>query len=96
MASVAQLLEQGIGFGIFFVGTLLATLSGLAWRRERERRMLVVTAAYLLFAVYGLVAFLEYFLVPYLGGVAVELLEHGAAVLVLAGLLVFFVALTRS
>lgn len=94
--TLAQQLEQFISLGIFVVGATLASLSLLAWRRERDRRMAIVTAAYAMFAVYGLIVFLEYFLLPYLTYQVVELLEHGAAALILAGLLAFFIALFRE
>lgn len=93
LLTLAQQIEQVVSLGILVVGLALAGLSAAAWRRERDRRMLVVAVAYGLFAVYGLVVFLEYFLLPYLGAELVELLEHGSAVLVLVGLLAFFVAI---
>lgn len=93
MVSVAQQLEQIVSLGIFLVALVLAILSGLAYRRERDRRMLVVAGAYLLFAVYGLVVFLEYVLLPFLSFELVEILEHGAAILILIGLLAFFAAM---
>ncbi|MFD1587221.1 hypothetical protein ACFR9U_09515 [Halorientalis brevis] len=92
--TLAQTIEQVVSLGIFVVALALATLSAMAWRRERDRRMLVVASAYGLFALYGLIVFLEYFLLPILGGVTVELLEHSSAVLILAGLLAFFYVLT--
>ncbi|CQH58894.1 uncharacterized protein HHUB_2853 [Halobacterium hubeiense] len=94
--TVAMLLEQYVSLGIFLIAGVLSGLSYLAWYRERDRRMRVVTAGYAMFALYGLVVFLEYPLLPYLGARTVELLEHGSALLVLAGLLTFFVALTRD
>jgi len=94
--TLAQQLEQTISFGIFVLGTALATLSALAWRRERDRRMAVVAVGYLMFAIYGFVVFLEYYLLPYLSVQTVELLEHSVAALILVGLLAFFVALTRE
>ncbi|ELY67433.1 hypothetical protein [Natrinema versiforme] len=94
--TLAQQLEQTISFGIFVLGAALATLSGLAWRRERDRRMAVVAVGYLMFAIYGFVVFLEYYLLPYLSVRTVELVEHGAAALILVGLLAFFIALTRD
>jgi CHASE2 domain-containing sensor protein len=94
--TLAEQLEQAISLGIFLLGAALATFSLLAWRRERDRRMAVVTGAYALFSVFGLIVFLEYFLLPYLPYVAVELIEHGAALLILAGLLAFFLALFRE
>lgn len=98
MVTLAQQLEQLAGLGIFLVGLALAALSYAAWRRERDRRMLVVTGAYALFAVHGFVVFVEYFLLEYgfLPFETVELLEHASAFLVLFGLLAFFVALTRE
>lgn len=93
---LASLLEQYISLGIFLVAGALSVLSYLAWRRERDRRMRIVAGGYAMFAVYGLVVFLEYPLLPYLGAETVELLEHGVAILILGGLLTFFVALTRD
>lgn len=92
---LAELLEQYISLGVFVVAAVLSALSLFAWRRERDRRMAVVSAGYLMFAVYGFIVFLEPFLRPFVGYASAELLEHGSAVLVLGGLLAFFVALTR-
>lgn len=94
--SLAQLLEQYVSLGIFLLAAALATLSALAWRRERDRRMAIVTAGYAMFAVYGLVVFLEYILLPYFSYGTLELLEHGIAILILGGLLAFFIALTHE
>jgi len=94
--TLAQQLEQTISFGIFVLGGALAVLSALAWRRERDRRMAVVAVGYLMFAIYGFVVFLEYYLLPYLSVQTVELLEHSVAALILVGLLAFFVALSRD
>jgi hypothetical protein len=91
--TLATLLEQYVSLGIFVVAAGLSALSYLAWRRERDRRMRVITAGYAMRAVYGLVVFLEYPLLPYLGA---RTLEHGSALLILGGLLTFFVALTRD
>ncbi|WP_076610491.1 hypothetical protein [Natronorubrum thiooxidans] len=94
--TLAQQLEQIVSLGIFLLGTVLALLSALAWRRERDYRMAVVAVGYLMFAIYGCVVFLEYYLLPYFSVRTVELLEHGAAALILVGLLAFFVALSRD
>jgi len=94
--TLAALLEQYVSLGIFLVAGALSVLSYLAWRRERDRRMGIVTTGYVMFALYGLVVFLEYPLHSYLGAETVELLEHGSAFLILAGLLTFFIALTRD
>ncbi|WP_436927132.1 hypothetical protein [Halosimplex amylolyticum] len=94
--SLARLLEQYVSLGIFVLAAGLSILSYLAWRRERDRRMRVVTVGYVLFAVYGLVVFLEHPLLPYVPYATLELLEHGSAVLILGGLLAFFLALTRD
>jgi len=95
---LAQQLEQLAGLGIFVVSAVLLTLSVLAWRRERDRKLAVVSAAYGCFAVHGLVVFLEYVLLDYavLPFEWVELLEHASTFLVLAGLIAFFAALTRE
>lgn len=94
LITLAQLLEQYVSLGIFVLAGALATLSAVAWRRERDRRMAIVTGGYLLFAVYGLVVFLEHILIPYVPYATLELLEHGVAILILGGLLAFFAALT--
>ncbi len=94
--TLAQLLEQYISLGIFVVAAVLSVLSFLGWRRERDRRMAVVSVGYAMFAVYGLIVFLEYFLLPYFPYATLELLEHGSAVLILGGLLTFFLALARE
>lgn len=96
LLTFAQQLEQLTSLGIFVVGFALAALSAAAWRRERDRRMLIVSMAYGLFALYGLIVFLEYYLVSFLPDTIVEIIEHGAALLVLVGLLAFFVAMTRE
>ena len=94
--TLAQLLEQYVSLGIFVLAGGLSVLSVLAWRRERDSRMGVVTLGYAMFAVYGLVVFLEHLLSPYVPYATLELLEHGSAVLILGGLLAFFVALTQE
>jgi CHASE2 domain-containing sensor protein len=94
--TLAGLLEQYISLGIFVIATALGVLSYLAWRRERDRRMALVTAGYAMFAVYGLIVALEHVLIPYLPYATLELFEHGGSILILAGLLTFFVALTRD
>ena len=93
---LAQLLEQYVSLGIFLVAAALSAFSYLAWRRERDRRMGIVTAGYAMFALYGLIVVLEYPLLPYVPYATLELLEHGSAVLILGGLIAFFLALTRD
>jgi hypothetical protein len=93
---LAQLLEQYVSLGIFVLAAGLSILSFLAWRRERDGRMRVVTLGYTMFAVYGLIVFLEYPLRPYVPYATLELLEHGSAILILGGLLAFFIALMRE
>lgn len=95
---LARQLEQLAGLGILVVSVTLLGLSLLAWRRERDRKMVIVAVAYGFFALHGLVvtleyALLEYALVPFEW---IELLEHASSFLVLAGLFAFFVALTRE
>lgn len=91
---LAQTIERVVSLGIFIVALILASLSTMAWRREHDRRMFIVAGAYGLFALYGLIVFLEVFLMPIFGVVAIEILEHASAVLILGGLLAFFYALT--
>ncbi|MFW5957276.1 MAG: hypothetical protein ACOCQ7_02445 [Natronomonas sp.] len=93
---LASQIEQYVSLGIMLVGFALATVSYLAWRRERERRMAIVTISFGLFALYGLIVFLEYFLLSYVSYSTVELLEHSAAIFILVGLLGFFVAVVRE
>jgi len=92
----AELIEQYVSFGIFLVAATMAAVSYLAWRRERDRRMATVTVGYGLFAAYGLIVALERVVVPTIPYATVELIEHGAAVLILFGLLTFFAAVTRD
>lgn len=91
-----QLLEQYVSLGIFVLAAGLCALSFVAWRREHDRRMRIVTLGYGMFAVYGLIVFLEYPLQQYIRYTTLESLEHGSAVLILGGLLAFFIALTRD
>lgn len=93
---LAQFLEQYVSLGIFIVAAGLGGLSFLAWRRERDRRMRTVAGGYALFAVYGLVVFMEYVLLPYVPYQTLELVEHASALLVLGGLVAFFLAVTRD
>ncbi|WP_251330679.1 hypothetical protein [Haloplanus pelagicus] len=58
--------------------------------------MRTVTLGYAMFAAYGLIVFLEYPLLPYFPYATLELLEHGSAMLILGGLLTFFITLTRD
>ncbi|MFB6352743.1 MAG: hypothetical protein ABEJ92_01530 [Halobacteriales archaeon] len=93
---LAQLLEQYVSLGILVLAAGLSALSYLGWRRERDRRMRIVAVGYGLFAAYGLIVLLEYPLLTYLPYTTLEVLEHGSAILILGGLLAFFVALTRD
>jgi CHASE2 domain-containing sensor protein len=93
---LAQLLEQYVSLGILVLAAGLSILSFLAWRRERDSRMRTVTLGYAMFAAYGLIVFLEYPLLPYFPYATLELLEHGSAMLILGGLLTFFITLTRD
>ena len=81
-----------ISLSIFLVAAALAVLSGLAWRRERDRRMLYVTLAYAVFALRGIFIFVEG---PLEGVVDSEILEHTSPFLVVIALLLFFVAVSR-
>jgi hypothetical protein len=98
LLQIAQQLEQLAGLGILVVSAALLALSVVAWRRERDRKMLLVSIAYGCFALHGLVVFLEYYLLAFdvLAFEWVELVEHGSTFLVLAGLIAFFAALSRE
>ena len=85
-------LEVVSSLAIFLLATVLAVLSGLAWRRERDRRMLYVTVAYAFFALRGLFVFVEG---PLATALNTELLEHASPFLVVVALLLFFVAVSR-
>jgi hypothetical protein len=93
---LAQILEQYVSLGVVVIATALCGLSVLAWRRERDPRMGIIAVGYGMFAVYGLIGFLEHVLSPFIAYQLLELVEHASAVLILGGLLVFFVALTRD
>lgn len=90
-----ETLEFVSHLSIAVIATALAALSGLAWRRERDRRMLVVTAAYGLIVLSGLAVVLEDVLARSFSPLTVEQVEHGAPFLIAVALLLFFVALTR-
>ncbi|WP_128905638.1 hypothetical protein [Halorubrum amylolyticum] len=92
----AQLLEQYVSLGVFLVAAALGAFSYRAWRRERDPRMRIVAVGYGMFGLYGLIVFLEYLLIPYFPYATLELLEHASALLILGGLLTFFVALART
>lgn len=90
---VYEELEVVSSLAIFLLSVVLAVLSGLAWRRERDRRMLYVTVAYAVFALRGLFVFLEG---PLEVLVDAELLEHVSPFFVVVALLLFFVAVSRE
>ncbi|GAB3328416.1 hypothetical protein EI982_02955 [Haloplanus rallus] len=95
LLELARLLEQYVSLGVFLVAAALGAVSYRAWRRERDPRMRIVAVGYGLFGLYGLVVFLEYLLLPYFPYATLELLEHASALLILGGLLTFFVALGK-
>ena len=98
-------IEFVLSIGIFIVGGLLCVLSILAWRRERDPKMLTVSVAYVLFALRGLVIVVGYSFHSLIDPetnhpgspvvLALVLLDHLSALLVLIGLVLFFVALVR-
>lgn len=89
----AEQLEVVASLSIFLLALILAGLSLLAWRRERDSRMAIVTVAYGFFVLRGLFVFLEE---PLEDFVAAELLEHTAPFFVVFGLLLFFLAVSRE
>lgn len=91
--SLAGDLEVISSLAIFVLASVLAVLSGLAWRRERDSRMLYVTVAYAFFALRGLFVFVEG---PLEHLFDTELLEHASPFLVVVALLLFFIALSRE
>lgn len=93
---VATELERWVSLAIAFAGLALSALSFIAWRRERARRMAVVTLGYAAFALFGLLIFSERLVARLLGAANAEVIEHGAGVFVLAGLAAFFLALARE
>ncbi len=95
MSGFAAPIELAVGVGILAIGSVLALLSFVAWRREHEPRMVLVATAYLLFALNGLFVSAEPWLVGAAGPSVAELLEHGSGALVLVGLLLFFAAIVR-
>ena len=93
MAIRADVIELAASLGILVVSLGLGTLTLLTWRRERERRLVVVTVAYGLFACRGLAVIFEEMIYP---GVQPELIDHLSSLFVLLGLLLFFVAIARE
>ncbi|MFB6121610.1 MAG: hypothetical protein ABEJ68_10890 [Halobacteriaceae archaeon] len=94
-----------LSFAIFLVGAALSVVSYFGWRRERDRKLVLVTVAYALFALRGLATVTGGAVEstvelpgmhPSLLVVAVVVFNHLSALLVLVGLVLFFVALTRS
>lgn len=92
-AGLAEQLEFTSSLSIFLLAMILTVLSALAWRRERDRRMLIVTVAYAMFVLRGLAVVIEE---PLEHLLAVELIEHGSPFLVVLALLLFFVAITQD
>lgn len=86
-------LELVVSLGILLLSAGLGTLTYLTWRRERERRLAIVTVAYVLFALRGLAVVLEE---TFLMSVRPELIDHLSSLFVLLGLLLFFVAIARD
>ncbi|MCO8246169.1 MULTISPECIES: hypothetical protein [unclassified Haladaptatus] len=93
MAIRADEIELVVSLGILLVSVGLGTLTYLTWRRERERRLAVVTVAYGLFACRGLAVVFEETVFT---GVQPELVDHLSSLFVLFGLLLFFVAIVRE
>lgn len=98
-------IEWLLSFGIFVTGCVLCLLTGLAWRREHDRKLLLVTVAYALFALRGLTVLVapvvegpleSQELHPSLLVIVAEVSTHLSPLLVLAGLALFFLAFTRS
>ena len=94
-----------LSLGIFLFAGALSVLTYLTYRRERDRKLLLVTVAYVLFALRGLAtiigpvaegAFELQGLHPTLLVVVVEVFTHFSALLVLVGLALFFAATTRT
>lgn len=95
-AQLSHFLEKWVSLGIGLLALALASLSFLAWRRERSRRMGVVTVGYGLFALFGFLVASEPLIASWGDYVAADVVEHGASIFVLAGLIVFFFALSRD
>jgi len=92
----AELLELLVSVGIFTVALGLSGLSYLAWQREHDRQMRIVTGGYALFALYGLAVLLQHLLKPYFPYELLDLVEYGAGLFILGGLLMFFFAIKRD
>lgn len=94
--ALATSFERWVSLAIALAAVALATLSFAAWRRERAPRMRIVGLGYGAFALFGLLVFGERLLVRLAGAPTAEILEHGASILVLVGLLLFFVAIRQE
>lgn len=96
LLDLAHRLEQLVSLGILLVAGLLTWVGWQAWRRDREPRMRTVTVAYALFALFGLLVFIEPTVTRTVSYPVAELIENGAGLFVLAGLVVFFAAIARD
>lgn len=88
-----------VSTGITLVALVLAVLTLLAYARERERHLAVVSIAYGLFVLRGVFSVGEEYVEHVLGeghAVGPELLDHLSGLAVLVALVLFFLAIVRS
>lgn len=85
-----EILELVSSMTILLLAVALTAFSTFAWRRERDRRMLLISVAYGLFALRGAVVVFDS---QFESLVHAEVLEYGSPFLVAGGLLLFFLAL---
>lgn len=96
LLDLATRIERVASIAVFVAAGTLAYLTGRAWFRERSRRLAYVTLGYVLFAAFGLAIAIEPLFVALGAALWAEVIEHGALVLVLVGLLTFFAAILRD
>lgn len=93
---LASTLEYGLNGGILLLAGFLASISWMAYSRNRARKLWFVSVAFSLFAAKGGLVLMEPFLISSGYGYEAEIIEHAAPGLTLIALVMFFVALTRD
>lgn len=93
---LASVLEYGLNAGIMLLAGFLATISWMAYARNRAKKLWFVSVAFSLFAAKGGLILIEPLLISSGYGYEAEIVEHAAPGLSLIALVMFFVALTRD
>lgn len=78
------------------MAAFLASISWIAYSRNREQKLLYMASAFSLFALKGALIVIEPLLISMGYAYQAELIEHSAPALTLIALILFFVTLTRE